>query len=142
MDCVSEYQPTVPHTPSSSSPFIQEKGDVFILLCLSLPGRRPLSLDALTSMRWYPKTLPYNVNLSSKQQCGQGGLRQPGGPARSLGPYDGQTGLSVPLPVPCALHPADVHAARLRQPGRLQPAWPKLAIQSKKKNSDMFRDHG
>ncbi|XP_059896564.1 toll-like receptor 7 isoform X1 [Gadus macrocephalus] len=42
-----------------------EKGGVFILLCLYLPSLRPLNLDASTSMRWYPKTLPCNVSLAS-----------------------------------------------------------------------------
>ncbi|CAL8390069.1 unnamed protein product [Gadus morhua 'NCC'] len=42
-----------------------EKGGVFILLCLYIPSLRPLSLDASTSMRWYPKTLPCNVSLAS-----------------------------------------------------------------------------
>ncbi|CAL8268256.1 unnamed protein product [Lota lota] len=42
-----------------------EKGGVFILLCLTLPSLRPLGLDAATSTRWYPKTLPCNVSLAS-----------------------------------------------------------------------------
>ncbi|KAG7256882.1 hypothetical protein CRUP_028125 [Coryphaenoides rupestris] len=43
-----------------------EKGSVVILLCLTLTSLSSgLGLDATTSTRWYPKTLPCNVSVAS-----------------------------------------------------------------------------